>query len=226
MINDYPVYSDGIITKKNHAGLTLTRFWRDNILLDFRNHKCGKQIWRNDGGRNRYISDICNRSARLGLYGEYAEEILNAANPDSVYRQIEQFMDMLLAREYSYDIFCLKLPCFLKLISEWDTNFSEEARLFFESAIGRRKELENYGKSGCAFFCGWFLTLLMFHALAGNGEGESAMSRIRKDSSLHIEELGKAYLKKEKPKEKVVFLTSKNTELCSSPLPRQHFWGR
>ena len=226
MINDYPVYSDGIITKKNHAGLTLTRFWRDNILLDFRNHKCGKQIWRNDGGRNRYISDICNRSARLGLYGEYAEEILNAANPDSVYRQIEQFMDMLLAREYRYDIFCLKLPCFLKLISEWDTNFSEEARLFFESAIGRRKELENYGKSGCAFFCGWFLTLLMFHALAGNGEGESAMSRIRKDSSLHIEELGKAYLKKEKPKEKVVFLTSKNTELCSSPLPRQHFWGR
>lgn len=152
MINDYPVYSDGIITKKNHAGLTLTRFWRDNILLDFRNRKCGKQIWRNDGGRNRYTSDICNRSARLGLYGEYAEEILDAANPDSVYRQIEQFMDMLLAREYRYDIFCLKLPCFLKLISEWDKNFSEEARLFFESAIGRRKELENYGKSGCAFF--------------------------------------------------------------------------
>lgn len=69
-INDYPVYSDGIITKKNHTGLTLTKFWRENILFDFRNRKCGKQIWRNDGGRNRYTSDICNRSARLGLYGD------------------------------------------------------------------------------------------------------------------------------------------------------------
>ena len=225
-INDYPVYSDGIITKKNHTGLTLTKFWRENILFDFRNRKCGKQIWRNDGGRNRYTSDICNRSARLGLYGEYAEEILNAANSDSVFRQIEQFMDVLLAREYSYEVFSQKLPCYLKLIAQWDENFSEEARLFFESAIEKREEFENCGSSGCAFFCGWFLTLLMFHALAGNGEGESIMSRLRRDSSLHIENLGKIYFKGEMPKGKVVFLTSRNTELCSSPLPRQHFFGR
>lgn len=66
----------------------------------------------------------------------------------------------------------------------------------------------------------------MFHALAGNGEGENAMSRLRKDPSLHIEKLGKAYLKEEKNIEKVVFLTSRNTELCSTPLPRQHFFGR
>lgn len=225
-INDYPVYSDGIINKKNHTGLTLTKFWRENILLDFRNRKCGKQIWRNDGGRNRYTSDICNRSARLGLYGEYAEEILNAANPDSVFRQIEQFMDVLLAREYSYGVFCQKLPCYLGLIARWDESFSGEAGRFFESAMEKRKEFEDCGNGGRAFFCGWFLTLLMFHALVGNGEGEGAMARLREDASLHIENLGRAYLKEEIRREKVVFLTSRNTELCSSPLPRQHFFGR
>lgn len=52
------------------------------------------------------------------------------------------------------------------------------------------------------------------------------MSRLRRNPSLHIENLGKAYLKEERPREKVVFLTSRNTELCSSPLPRQHFFGR
>lgn len=225
-INDYPVYSAGIITRKNHAGLTLTKFWRENILLDFRNRKCGKQIWRNDGGRNRYISDICNRSARMSLYGEYAEEILDAADPETVLRQIQQFMDVLLTRDYSYGTFCQKLPCYLELIAEWDRYFSSEARLFFESAMEKREKFEKYGNNGRAFFCGWFLTVLMFHALAGNGEGDSAMSRLRQDSSLQIENLGRTYLKKEKPRGKAVFLTGRNTELCSSPLPRQHFFGR
>lgn len=225
-INDYPVYSAGIINRKNHTGLTLTKFWRENILLDFRNRKCGKQIWRNDGGRNRYTSDVCNRSARLGLYGEYAEEILYAADSESVFRQIQQFMDMLLAREYSYGVFCQKLPGYLDLIAEWDGYFSQEAKLFFDSAMEKREEFEKYGDNGCAFFCGWFLTLLMFHALSGNGEGESAMSRLRQDSSLHIENIGRTYLKKEKHQGKALFLTGRNTELCSSPLSRQHFFGR
>ena len=79
---------------------------------------------------------------------------------------------------------------------------------------------------GCAFFCGWFLTLLMFHALSGNGEGESALSRIRKDSSLHIEQVGKALLKEEQTRGKAVYLTGKNTELCRPALTRQHFFGR
>ncbi len=225
-INDYPVYSAGIINRKNRVGLTLTKFWRENILLDFRNRKCGKQIWRNDGGRNRYTSDVCNRSTRMGLYGEYAEEILNAADSESVFRQIQQFMDMLLAREYSYGVFCQKLPGYLDLIAEWDRYFSQEAKLFFDRAMEKREEFERYGDNGCAFFCGWFLTLLTFHALAGNGEGESAMSRLRQDSSLHIENLGRTYIMEEKNRGKAIFLTGRNTELCSSPLPWQHFFGR
>ncbi|MFG6358773.1 MAG: ATP-binding protein, partial [Acetatifactor sp.] len=162
----------------------------------------------------------------MGLYGEYAEEILNAADSESVFRQIQQFMDMLLAREYSYGVFCQKLPGYLDLIAEWDGYFSQEAKLFFDSAMEKREEFEKYGDNGCAFFCGWFLTLLMFHALSGNGEGESAMSRLRQDSTLHIENIGRTYLKKEKPQGKALLLTGRNTELCSSPLSRQHFFGR
>ena len=64
VISDYPVFCPGIITKNNHKGLTLTKFWREMILIDFRNQKCGKLIWREAGGRNRFVSDICNRSER------------------------------------------------------------------------------------------------------------------------------------------------------------------
>ena len=93
--NDYPVYSEGIIKKNNRIGLTLTRFCHENILVDFKNRKCGRIIWRTEGGRNRYISQICNRSPLLPMYREYAEEILAAVNEDAMFRQIRQFMSFL-----------------------------------------------------------------------------------------------------------------------------------
>lgn len=226
--NDYPVYSEGIITRQNHRGLTLTKFWQDNILYDFRNRKCGKQIWRNGEGRNRYISDICNRSERLGCYGEYAEEICNAANPETVLRQIQQFMSVLIERKYNYEVFCQKMSAYIKLVAEWDSSFSEDAYRFFTEALEKEQAFDNMGNSGRVFYCGWFLTLLMLHALSGNGEGEGALCRLRANSALSIEALGSINMKNniEKSKRKVTWLTGQNNELCSTPLPRRHFFGR
>lgn len=87
-LNDYPVYSEGIIKKDNRIGLTLNKFCSENILVDFKNRKTGKIIWRTEGSRNRYISEICNRSERLSIYKEYAEEVLLAA--DYFYNAIEE----------------------------------------------------------------------------------------------------------------------------------------
>ncbi|MCM1057136.1 MAG: tetratricopeptide repeat protein [Firmicutes bacterium] len=226
--NDYPVYSEGIITRKNHRGLTLTKFWQDNILYDFRNRKCGRQIWRSSEGRNRYISDICNRSGRLGCYGEYAEEICHAATQEAVARQIQQFMSVLLERNYHHEVFCQKLPAYIRLIAEWDDSFSEAAQRFFTEALGKEQVFADQGSSGRLFYCGYFLTMLMLHALSGNGEGEGALCRLREDPALSIEALGGFCLKNaaEKSRKEVIWLTGQNNELCSAPLPRQHFFGR
>lgn len=227
VISDYPIFCRGILSKNNHAGLTLTKFWQENILVDFRRHKYGRQIWRTEGGRNRYISEICNRSDRLGFYGAYAEEIYDAAKPETVLRQIRQFMSFLLERQFHYDAFVQKLPAYIELLSAQDEFFSKEAGIFFEKALEKRRIFDGQGSTGQAFFCGWFLTFFMFHALGGNGEGEAVLGRLRENEALSLEKLGQACLKNNVSKgTKAVFLTGKNTELCAAPLKLGHFFGR
>lgn len=154
VINDYPIFCTGIITKNNHTGLTLTKFWQDNILVEFRSHKYGRQIWRTEGGRNRYISEICNRSERLGFYGAYAEEIFDVAKPETVLRQIRQFMSFLVERRFHYDAFIKKLPAYLELLSSQDESFSEGAGTFFMRALDLRHDFDEQGSIGQAFYCG------------------------------------------------------------------------
>lgn len=227
VISDYPTFCAGIITKNNHTGLTLTKFWKENILIDFRNRKYGKQIWRAEGGRNRYISDICNRSERISFYGEYAEEIESAAKPAAVLRQVLQFASFLLERQFSYDAFMQKLPVYIRFLSENDPCFTEEEKGFFEKELEKKKEFDGQGNTGRAFFCGYLLTFLMLHALAGNGEGRDVLQRLRSAADLSLEELEKQNRKAAgKPAGKPVFLTGKNTELCSMPLAARHFFGR
>lgn len=227
VINDYPIFCIGIISKNNHQGLTLTRFWRDNILVEFRSQKYGRRIWRTEGGRNRYLSEICNRSERLTFYGAYAEEIYDEATPETVLRQIRQFMSFLLERRFCYDAFMKKLPAYLELLSDQDAFFSETAAAFFTEAINLRVDFEGQGSNSQAFYCGWFLTFFMFHALMGNGEGEALLGRLRENRELSLEKLGKICLGNNAPKgEKTVFLTGRNTELCVPPLNPRHFFGR
>ena len=226
-VNDYPIYSEGIIKKDKRIGLTLTKFCYENILVDFRNRKTGKVIWRTEGGRNRYVSEICNRSNRLGIYKEYAEEIAAVANAETVLRQVKQYMSFLMGRQYNYEIFCKKLSAYIELFAQDDPEFTEEAVHFFKSAVEEKTEAEGQGTLVNAFCCSWFLTFFMFHALAGNGEGEDVLRRLRTDKTLSLKEMLKLFLDGEKEqKKKAVFLTGTNTELNCPPLRPGHFFGR
>lgn len=225
--NDYPVYSEGIIKKNNKIGLTLTRFCHENILIDFKNRKCGRIIWRTEGGRNRYISQICNRSPLLPMYREYAEEIVAATDEDAVFRQIQQFMSFLVERHYRYNEFVKKLPALIALFREEDDSFSGDAAAFFENAIGRNKKIEVQGAKEEVFATGWFFTFLMFHALMGNGEAEDLLHRLRTDSRYSLYEMLEKYKQDNiVEKREVVFLTGNNTELSCPPLKTGHFFGR
>lgn len=225
--NDYPVYSEGIIKKSNRIGLTLTRFCHENILIDFKNRKCGRIIWRTEGGRNRYISQICNRSPLLPMYREYAEEIVAAVNEDTMLRQIGQFMSFFVERQYRYNEFVKKLPALIALFRDEDDDFTDDAAAFFEDAIKTRDKIEIQGAKEEAFAAGWFLTFLMFHALMGSGEAEDLLHRIRTDSRCSLYEMLSKYKQNNTvEKREVVFLTGNNTELSCPPLKTGHFFGR
>ena len=226
-INDYPVYSEGIIKKDNRTGLTLNKFYLENILTDFKNQKTGKIIWRTEGSRNRYISAICNRSDQLSIYKEYAEEVMAAADYDTVLRQIRQYMAFLLERQYNVENFSKKIPAMLEMYEDSDEAFTQEASEFFHNAIEERKTLEGFGLMIDTFCCGWILTLFTIHALMGNGEGEEHLHRIRSDKNYSLLEMLKRYQKEnEDQKREVLFLTDVETEFLLPQLKTGHFFGR
>lgn len=226
-INDYPVYSEGIIKKDNRAGLTLNKFYMENILVDFKNRKTGRILWRTEGSRNRYLSEICNRSDRLSIYKEYADEVEQAADYNTVLRQIKQYMSFLLERQFNVENFAKKIPAMIEMYEAGDAAFSQGAAEFFQQAMTERKDLEGQGVMVDTFCCGWILTMFTIHALMGNGEAEENLHRIRSDKNYGLLEMLKRYQENDETiKKQVVFYTKNVLEDSSPALKPGHFFGR
>ena len=65
---DYPFYSDSVIPPSERKGLTLLGFWKQVLLSRWMNTAHGRIIWRTQGSRNRYPSELCNRKAAFPYY--------------------------------------------------------------------------------------------------------------------------------------------------------------
>ena len=89
MANDFPVYSESVIGEKERKGQTVIRFWQHMLAEEFKSLPCGKMIWRYTEKRNRYTSQLCNRSMAANLYARYAKELaaqLNREHPGAIER--------------------------------------------------------------------------------------------------------------------------------------------
>ena len=103
MNDDFPIYSERVISKKQRKGQTLLRFWYDIMVHEFCTLPYGKMIWRNDGRRSRSFSNLCNRNEELKYYHEYAKELGIQVSAETLLSQIHKFEDFLQSREYSSD---------------------------------------------------------------------------------------------------------------------------
>ena len=101
--NDFPIYSESVISEKNRKGQTLLRFWQAQLADEFRCLPVGKMIWRNDGKRNRFLSNLCNRSLEQKLCAEYAGELAQQITVSALLNQIERFMTFLSAKAYRHE---------------------------------------------------------------------------------------------------------------------------
>ena len=108
-INDYPVYSDGIFPRTRLKGLTLIKFWTQFLLPRWRNTEHGRVIWRTQGSKNRYHSELCNRKHSFPFYKEYSDEIVSILTEKEFYDQVLVFMDFLKLHKYNHDNFRKKL---------------------------------------------------------------------------------------------------------------------
>ena len=224
---DYPIFSMGIIEKKYHVGMTITKFWQDMILPEFRNTKSGKVIWRNEGGRNKYTSEILNRSGARSIYEKYAEELVYIINQELLFKQIEVFKAFLIESKYNYKVFMTKMSAFLNVLSRDDEMFSPEQQVFFQNAMSQRAEAEEHGANEQAYLCGWFLTFLMLFSFSGNEDCYEHLRRLSHSKRFMLDHLVKTYFDREyAKKQNDKYLTEKNAEVCSAPLERRHYFGR
>lgn len=225
-VNDYPAYAQGIFTEENKKGITLTKFWQSMICYEFKSGRIGKKIWKEAEGRNRYISDICNRSKRLNYYQGYAIELKEAVTGEHLLEQIQSFAEMLDKRQFDYDAFSKKLNMYLEVITKSDELLTKQQKSYLENGKRNLELCERQGEKGREFGAGWFLTILMLYALCGP-YASSVADELQDNSELEPKELWKSYYHQSQHKAmKIEYLTYQNTELNVAPLAQTHYFGR
>ena len=221
MTEDFPIYSESVIGRNERKGNTMLRFWQGQIAEEFRCLPCGQMIWRNDGKRNRYTSYLCNRSAEIKTYSEYAKEIASQISVPALLNQISRFMEFLSSRKYRHDILLRRTRELMRLTEAEDPRVSDKIvdqiwdAVSWQSTSGDEK----------LFQAAYLLTLLMLYAAAGEAMDDAVMAVLR-EKNCGIEALWDEYTHPRKKESAVLFLTNRSGLLQDNPLPQHRFFGR
>ena len=170
-VNDYLLFSNGVLPVKYRSGLTLTSFWRDTLLPAWQNGIYGREIWRRD--RSRYLSDFCNRRDTVPFYAEYAEEIRALLDQERFCEQMDLLVAFFLAHGYDPDLFQRK--------AEWLIQASQEDKyLTKQDCVSLLKVYSGSRKANLPEeFCdAWVFTVLMLCAMCGKAENVSLLLRM------------------------------------------------
>lgn len=225
MTDDFPIYSESVVSKADRKGQTLLRFWQCQIAEEFRCLPYGKMIWRDNGKRNRYTSYLCNRSAELRCYQEYAKEISSRISTKALLGQIGRFMEFLSGKRYRQDILIRRARELIRLAESEDTCVTGEiARQIRDAAA---PGLQEEGSRGELFQAGYLLTLLTLYAAAGEAMDDPSMAVLRREE-YGREELWQSYLKNRSRGQNrpPAFLTVHSAMLQDNLLSRERFFGR
>lgn len=224
MYSDFPIYSEAVIHKRNKKGQTLQRFWRERLTEPFRAQSYGRRIWRGDGGRNRHVSEICNRSGEMKYYHEYAREISGRLNEEMLLDQLHAFTEFLRASEYKREVLLRRVKEFLRLL-DMDTCMTEAIRLHLADTLSAASWAEDIGESAVLFHAGYLLTVMTIYAAAGEAMGEPALARLRAPE-YGIQALFERQRRQSAAKPPLEVITAHCTLIEDHPLSPSHFFGR
>lgn len=223
MTNDFPIYSESVISGRNRKGQTLLRFWQSQLSDEFRSQAVGKMLWRNDGKRNRYISNLCNRSLEQKLCSLYAIELSQQINIPFLLNQTERFMSFLSVRTYRHDVLLRRISELLRICVIDDNRVPEQ---FVEKLLVSIRECAGNDGPDHLFQAGYLLTMLTIYAAAGDAMDEPRLS-VLLDGAYSMEHLWRQYRHQETVcEEDVTFLSIHAGILQDNPLPSHRFFGR
>ena len=165
-VNDYPVYSNGILPAKDRKGITLVSFWSEHLITEWKSGTYGRSLWLSDPQKRRYLSEFCNRKEGYPFYAEYEKEIITALTRESVLDQVHIFSEFLTARHYSHKVFMKKASYVLRECLLKDKQEEPVAQFLAASYL--------QNDTGCpdVFADAWFLTLAALFAMTGTQENE------------------------------------------------------
>lgn len=225
MSDDFPVYSDRVISKKQRKGQTLMRFWQEIMAPEFCSLPYGKMIWRNDGTRNRHISNLCNRNDELKYYYEYAKEVGVQITADNLLSQIGRFEDFLLSREYNENALRHRCKAFLRELRE-DDCITKSILIHMEQTLEAVEAGAEFDLEGNAFRMSYLFAVMTLYAAAGAAMNAPAMMVLRVEN-LSLEAIWQLRSKKRSHSSKEIrVLTAYSGLLQDTPLSRDRFFGR
>lgn len=225
MSDDFPVYSDRVISKKQRKGQTLMRFWQEIMAPEFCSLPYGKMIWRSDGIRNRHISNLCNRNDELKYYHEYAKEVGTQITADSLLSQIGRFEDFLLSREYNENALRHRCKAFLRELRE-DDCITKSILIHMEKTLEAVEAGAEFDMEGNAFRMSYLFAVMTLYAAAGAAMNDPAMMVLRVEN-LSMEAVWNLRGKKRSHSSKEIqILTAYTGLLQDTPLSKDRFFGR
>ena len=225
MNNDFPIYSESVINKKHRKGQTLLHFWQNMMAHEFRSLPYGKMIWRNDGTRNRYISNLCNRNEDLKYYHEYAQELGTQITSDVLLNQIQRFAEFLQDREYKCEMLLYRVKGLMSFLDE-DPYVSDPIKAQIEDILLAAEQAGRCGTQETLFHAAYLLTVLSLYAAAGEAMNDPSMAVLR-DAAFGMDVLREIYSQRlQRGSGEVSILTAYAGLLQSNPLPKDHFFGR
>ncbi len=227
MKNDFPIYSVSVIGEKERKGQTVIRFWQQILIEEFKNLPCGKMIWRYNDKRNRYTSQICNRSMSLSVYEKYVKELANQISESTLLSQIGRFSQFLSARMYNHEILIRRIQEFIRICQMEDLHLDEKIISLIRRCITYNSNSEGIGDIRFGLFqAGYLLTLLTIYAAAGDAMGDSSLNLLqRKEFDVQILWERQNRQGTDNPDELILWTTHAGTTL-DNPLPYDHFFGR
>lgn len=222
MTNDFPIYSESVISKKNRKGQTVLRFWQNQLTDALRGMPTGKMLWRSDGKRNRYVSNLCNRALEQKLCAQYALELSAGITPAVLLNQIQRFMSFLSGKAYRHDVLLRRCEELLRLCALEDGDLPERV---LEHLRGVTAECGEDSRDKL-FQAGYLLTMLTIYAAAGDAMGEPSLAVLREEEC-SLGALWESYREKRSaPGEEVRYLSLHTGILQDNPLPAHRFFGR
>ena len=225
MNDDFPIYSERVISKKQRKGQTLLRFWYDIMVHEFCTLPYGKMIWRNDGRRSRFFSNLCNRNEELKYYHEYAKEIGIQISVETLLSQIHQFENFLQSREYSSDTLRYRARGFLHVLKD-DEYVTEAISTHLDEILQAVEANLNSDPGDSVFRAAYFLTVMTLYAAAGTAMGDTSMDVLRNKAFSMDALWEEQHRKRPHGSKDVRILTAHTGLLQTDSLSKDRFFGR